>query len=252
MPLRSRTAPRAVARLSTRPEIGALAGRRPSCTGGARTSGHVTRSAVGVGAGASGAVRRGVLAGRPPGGTAYGPAAGTLPQSATRGEHGGRSRGGAGGSRGRGCRARVLPPGPAATADAGAGATAEGQELALPRAERDTARSLVALRNSRSVLPSAAPTSGSLPGPRTSTASDQDDHQVERRRGLPCAIPRPERAGPLAPRSYATLSRLSRTHARPTRRSLAYRFGSGLYYANSSRFSTEIKDVVEGADPPLR
>ena len=31
-----------------------------------------------------------------------------------------------------------------------------------------------------------------------------------------------------------------------------YRFGSGLYYANESRFSAEIRDVVEGADPPLR
>jgi high affinity sulfate transporter 1 len=31
-----------------------------------------------------------------------------------------------------------------------------------------------------------------------------------------------------------------------------YRFGSGLYYANGSRFSAEIRDVVEGADPPLR
>ncbi len=31
-----------------------------------------------------------------------------------------------------------------------------------------------------------------------------------------------------------------------------YRFGSGLYYANGSRFSEEIMGVVEGADPPLR
>jgi sulfate permease, SulP family len=31
-----------------------------------------------------------------------------------------------------------------------------------------------------------------------------------------------------------------------------YRFGSGLYYANASRFTEEIMDIVEGADPPLR
>jgi len=31
-----------------------------------------------------------------------------------------------------------------------------------------------------------------------------------------------------------------------------YRFGASLYYANGSRFSEEIMDVVEGADPPLR
>ena len=31
-----------------------------------------------------------------------------------------------------------------------------------------------------------------------------------------------------------------------------YRFGSGLYYANGSRFAAEIRDVMEGADPPLR
>ena len=31
-----------------------------------------------------------------------------------------------------------------------------------------------------------------------------------------------------------------------------YRFGSGLYYANGSRFSEEIMDIADGADPPLR
>ena len=31
-----------------------------------------------------------------------------------------------------------------------------------------------------------------------------------------------------------------------------YRFGASLYYANGSRFTEEIMDVVEGADPPLR
>ncbi len=31
-----------------------------------------------------------------------------------------------------------------------------------------------------------------------------------------------------------------------------YRFGASLYYANGSRFSEEIMDVAEGADPPLR
>ena len=31
-----------------------------------------------------------------------------------------------------------------------------------------------------------------------------------------------------------------------------YRFGAGLYYANGSRFTEAIMDVVEAADPPLR
>ena len=31
-----------------------------------------------------------------------------------------------------------------------------------------------------------------------------------------------------------------------------YRFGSGLYYANATRFTEEIMDVVEDADPPLQ
>ena len=31
-----------------------------------------------------------------------------------------------------------------------------------------------------------------------------------------------------------------------------YRFGASLYYANGSRFTEEIMDLVEGADPPLR
>jgi SulP family sulfate permease len=31
-----------------------------------------------------------------------------------------------------------------------------------------------------------------------------------------------------------------------------YRFGSGLYYANGTRFTEEIMDLVEAADPPLR
>jgi SulP family sulfate permease len=31
-----------------------------------------------------------------------------------------------------------------------------------------------------------------------------------------------------------------------------YRFGSGLYYANGTRFTEEIMDLVETADPPLR
>jgi high affinity sulfate transporter 1 len=31
-----------------------------------------------------------------------------------------------------------------------------------------------------------------------------------------------------------------------------YRFGASLYYANGSRFSEEIMDLVEGADPPIR
>ena len=33
---------------------------------------------------------------------------------------------------------------------------------------------------------------------------------------------------------------------------MVYRFGSGLYYANGTRFTEEIMDLVEGADPPLR
>ena len=33
---------------------------------------------------------------------------------------------------------------------------------------------------------------------------------------------------------------------------LLYRFGASLYYANGSRFSEEITDLVEAADPPLR
>jgi MFS superfamily sulfate permease-like transporter len=33
---------------------------------------------------------------------------------------------------------------------------------------------------------------------------------------------------------------------------VVYRFGASLYYANGSRFSEEIMDLVEGADPPLR
>ena len=31
-----------------------------------------------------------------------------------------------------------------------------------------------------------------------------------------------------------------------------YRFGASLYYANARRFTEEIVDVVEGADPPVR
>jgi MFS superfamily sulfate permease-like transporter len=31
-----------------------------------------------------------------------------------------------------------------------------------------------------------------------------------------------------------------------------YRFGSGLYYANGTRFTEEIMELVEAADPPLR
>ncbi len=33
---------------------------------------------------------------------------------------------------------------------------------------------------------------------------------------------------------------------------VAYRFGSGLYYANATRFTEEVLTVVEDADPPLR
>ena len=33
---------------------------------------------------------------------------------------------------------------------------------------------------------------------------------------------------------------------------LIYRFGATLYYANASRFTEEIMELVEGADPPLR
>ena len=33
---------------------------------------------------------------------------------------------------------------------------------------------------------------------------------------------------------------------------MIYRFGSGLYYANGARFTEEIMDLVENADPPLR
>jgi high affinity sulfate transporter 1 len=33
---------------------------------------------------------------------------------------------------------------------------------------------------------------------------------------------------------------------------VAYRFGANLYYANASRFTEEITDLVEAADPPLR
>jgi high affinity sulfate transporter 1 len=32
---------------------------------------------------------------------------------------------------------------------------------------------------------------------------------------------------------------------------VAYRFGSGLYYANATRFTEEVVELVEGADPPL-
>ena len=31
-----------------------------------------------------------------------------------------------------------------------------------------------------------------------------------------------------------------------------YRFGANLYYANGTRFTEEIMDLVENADPPLR
>jgi MFS superfamily sulfate permease-like transporter len=33
---------------------------------------------------------------------------------------------------------------------------------------------------------------------------------------------------------------------------VVYRFGANLYYANASRFSEEIVQIVEAADPPLR
>ncbi len=33
---------------------------------------------------------------------------------------------------------------------------------------------------------------------------------------------------------------------------IVYRFGSGIYYANASRFTEEIMDLVENADPPVR
>ena len=58
-----------------------------------------------------------------------------------------------------------------------------GQQLA--RAMRgstriDSSTSVDALRNSRIVLPSALPTSGSLPGPRISSARTEDEQQFER------------------------------------------------------------------------
>jgi MFS superfamily sulfate permease-like transporter len=33
---------------------------------------------------------------------------------------------------------------------------------------------------------------------------------------------------------------------------MVYRFGASLYYANAARFTGEVLDLVEGADPPLR
>ena len=33
---------------------------------------------------------------------------------------------------------------------------------------------------------------------------------------------------------------------------IVYRFGSGIYYANATRFTEEVMDLVENADPPLR
>ena len=32
---------------------------------------------------------------------------------------------------------------------------------------------------------------------------------------------------------------------------MVYRFGASLYYANAARFTAEVLDLVEGADPPL-
>jgi MFS superfamily sulfate permease-like transporter len=33
---------------------------------------------------------------------------------------------------------------------------------------------------------------------------------------------------------------------------MVYRFGASLYYANGTRFTEEVMDLVEGAEPPLR
>ena len=56
------------------------------------------------------------------------------------------------------------------------------QRLGLRRASTlsDSWTSVEALRNSRIVLPSALPTSGSLPGPRIEQRDDQDEQQLER------------------------------------------------------------------------
>ena len=64
-------------------------------------------------------------------------------------------------------------------------------------------------------------------------------------------------------RPYDTLLAPRSTTARSTRRPwrmapsslpglAVYRFGASLYYANASRFTEEIMDLVEDADPPLR
>ena len=65
------------------------------------------------------------------------------------------------------------------------------------------------------------------------------------------AIARTTRCSPLTPDGTPGPSPLAeRAEAAP---GLAiYRFGASLYYANGSRFTEEIMDVVEGADPPLR
>ena len=33
---------------------------------------------------------------------------------------------------------------------------------------------------------------------------------------------------------------------------MIYRFGAGLYYANATRFTAEILELVDNADPPLK
>ncbi len=33
---------------------------------------------------------------------------------------------------------------------------------------------------------------------------------------------------------------------------MVYRFGASLYYANATRFTAEIMDIIENADPPVR
>ena len=63
-------------------------------------------------------------------------------------------------------------------------------------------------------------------------------------------------------RPYDTLLRFSETGTSTRRRHRSgtqlapglavYRFGASLYYANATRFTAEIMDIVENADPPLR
>ncbi len=55
----------------------------------------------------------------------------------------------------------------------------------------------------------------------------------------------------LSPEGHRVFSPLdSNAQARPGL--VFYRFGAGLYYANTTRFTAEILDVVANADPPLR